>query len=131
MTDLLTLTWASDNEADQDTLNLLGFISGLELANNGWIPQIAPIGAQEVTETLTFYSRALSHDAMAARLQLLDDWITRINVSRDPTQRRVVCLMLAGSQRRTRGERLCSVYPTRSMRHPLGRSCVMIRSPRM
>lgn len=92
MTDLLTLTWASDNEADQDTLNLLGFISGLELANNGWIPQIAPIGAQEVTETLTFYSRALSHDALAARLQLLDDWITRINVSRDPTQRRVVWL---------------------------------------
>lgn len=92
MPDLLTLTWAPDGEPTEDTLDLLDFVQGFTLADNGWIPQVAPLGQAAVTETLTFRAKATSHDGLAERLQILDDWIVKVDWSHDPTQRQYVWL---------------------------------------
>lgn len=92
MTDLLTLTWASDNEADQDTFNLLDFAQGFTLPEGGWIPQTMSDGQITCTETITFYMQGTSHDSIAGFIQVLDDWKRKIAWSNDQTQRRVVWL---------------------------------------
>lgn len=92
MSDLLTLTWASDNEADQDTFNLLDFAQGLTISDGGWIPATMSDDQVTCTETMTFFVMGLSHDQIAGFTQKLDDWKLRVKWSHNPTQRRVVWL---------------------------------------
>lgn len=88
--DVLKLTWAADGDADETTLNLLDFVQGLTLDEGGWTPQIATGDQATVTETMTFHAKALTHDQLAGYVQVLDDWIFRVNWSHDFTQRQFV-----------------------------------------
>lgn len=90
--DVVKLTWAADGEADEASLDLLDFVQGLMLTDSGWIPQIASGDQATVTETMTFYAHALSHDQLAGYVQVLDEWIVRVNWAHDFTQRQFVWL---------------------------------------
>lgn len=90
--DVVKLTWAADGDVDEAELNLLDFVQGLTLDDSGWTPQVAIGDQATVTETLTFHAKALSHDELATRIQILDDWLTRIAWSHDFTQRQFVWL---------------------------------------
>lgn len=92
MADLLTLTWASDNEADQETFDLLNFTEGFTLPDGGWIPQTIGDGQSTAVETFTFYLYGTSHDRIADFIQALDEWKKKLSWSKDPTQKRLVWL---------------------------------------
>ena len=74
-----------------DSMDLLNFAQGFELADGGWIPQVAA-GDGIVTETLTFRAKATSNNNLATRFQVLDDWITRVNYYRSSEMRTAVWL---------------------------------------
>jgi len=74
------------------SMDLLNFAQGFELSEGGWIPQVAQGGETTLIETLNFRVYGLSQDAIAARLQVLDDWITRVNYYRNSTMRTAVWL---------------------------------------
>ena len=74
-----------------DSMDLLNFVQGFELADGGWIPQVAA-GDGIVTETLTFRAKATSNNNLATRFQVLDDWITRVNYYRSSEMRTAVWL---------------------------------------
>lgn len=73
-------------------MDLLNFAQGFELSEGGWIPQVAQGGESTLIETLNFRVYGLSQDAIAARLQVFDDWITRVNYYRNSTMRTAVWL---------------------------------------
>lgn len=74
-----------------DSMDLLNFAQGFELADGGWIPQVAA-GDGIVTETFTFRAKATSNNNLATRFQILDDWITRVNYYRSAAMRIAVWL---------------------------------------
>lgn len=79
----IKLVYTSDFQADQDSLDLLNFAAGFELAENGWVPKVATGNQDSIIETLTFYVSGLSQDAIASSLHTLEDWIKRVTFSHD------------------------------------------------
>lgn len=75
-----------------DSMDLLNFASGFELQEGGWIQQVPAGNNVTLIETLNFYVRAVSQDELAARLQRLDEWITRVNYYRSYAMRTAVWL---------------------------------------
>lgn len=78
MTALLQLVYTADLQADQDTLNLLDYQFGFQLSENGWTPKVAVGNAENVIETITLRIGGASQDIIAARIQVLEDWIMRV-----------------------------------------------------
>ena len=64
----LELVKRDDFSGDQDTLDLLGYTDGFNLAMNGWDPAI---GEDEsvVAEAMTLRARSTSDDNLAAVMQ--------------------------------------------------------------
>lgn len=92
MTDLLKLSWASDDEADQDLFDLLDGSQGLTMLDDGWTPATMADDQIVVTETMTLYLRGVSHDKIAEYTQKLNDWKQRVKWSKRPEEYRVVWL---------------------------------------
>lgn len=92
MTALLQLVYTADLQADQDTLNLLDYQFGFQLAENGWTPKVPVAGNDNLIETITLYIQATSQDLIAQALHTLDDWIERVNFSHEPSSKYQVWL---------------------------------------
>lgn len=75
-----------------DSMDLLNFAQGFELAEGGWTQQVPAGDNVTLIETLTFRVSSLSQDALAARLQVLDEWITRVDYYRSYAMRTAVWL---------------------------------------
>lgn len=99
------------------SMDLLNFAQGFELAEGGWTPQVAQGGEMTLVETLNFRVRGLSQDAIAARLQVLDEWITRVNYYRSATMRTAVWLRV-----RVKGETEYRQALVSDLRYTLGSS---------
>lgn len=69
MTGELKLVRTYDGTADIDTLNLLDYTDGIDVAYDGWIPKVPTQDETEVLETLTLRVRGTSHDDLASKLQ--------------------------------------------------------------
>ena len=75
-----------------DSMDLLNFAQGFELAEGGWVQQIPAGDNVTLIETLTFRVKATSQDDLAARLQVLDNWITRVGYYQSRAMRTAVWL---------------------------------------
>lgn len=95
MATVLTLAWHADFAADVDTLNLLNFSAGFDLAESGWVPQVASIDGENVIEVITLHARAATNDALATYMQQLDLFKERVEWSHWMTEARYVALRVA------------------------------------
>lgn len=75
-----------------DSMDLLNFAQGFELAEGGWVQQIPAGDNVTLIETLTFRVKATSQDDLATRLQVLDNWITRVGYYQSRAMRTAVWL---------------------------------------
>jgi len=81
-----------------DSMDMLNFAQGFELAEGGWVQQVPAGDNVTLIETLNFRVRAISQDDLAAHLQVLDDWITRVNYYKSMAMRTAVWLRVQVNQ---------------------------------
>lgn len=81
-----------------DSMDLLNFANGFELAEGGWVQQVPAGDNVTLIETLNFRVRATSQDQLATRLQVLDNWITRVNYYQSKAMRTAVWLRVQVNQ---------------------------------
>lgn len=81
-----------------DSMDLLNFAQGFELAEGGWVQQVPAGDNVTLIETLNFRVRATSQDQLAARLQVLDNWITRVSYYQSKAMRTAVWLRVQVNQ---------------------------------
>jgi hypothetical protein len=67
-----------DSASDVDSVSLLGYTDGVELATNGWRPRVAGLEEEEVEETLALRIRGSSHNNLATKVQALDGKLKQI-----------------------------------------------------
>lgn len=79
MTPTLSLVKRADLILDQESLDLLGYISGIELAADGWTPAVMLEDDESVYEELTLRVRGTSHDDIASKVRALDKKIVEAN----------------------------------------------------
>jgi len=69
MASQLKLVRTYDGTADIDTLDLLNYTDGFDIAYEGWIPKVPAQDESEVIDTLTLRVAGTSHDDLASKLQ--------------------------------------------------------------
>jgi hypothetical protein len=92
MADVLELARHDDAAADVDSLSLLNFTSGINLADNGWQQAIAGDNDASVVESLSLFIRGATHDALATNLQALDLKIRQVGFYHNKIEKYAVWL---------------------------------------
>src|SRR3990167_782933 len=86
MAQALALVRRDDLIADVDSLSLLSYTDGFQLAEDGWRQAVAGYGDERVAEALTLRVSAASHDLLAVALQNLDAKVQQIDWHRDEVE---------------------------------------------
>lgn len=86
MAPTLSLVRRDDQIADVDSISLLGYTDGMELADNGWATAVASPGDALVTEAITLRVKGTTQDNMAAKLQGLDLKLKQARWYADPQE---------------------------------------------
>jgi hypothetical protein len=82
MTATLQLDWVDGEKTVIDTLSLLAYSDGFDLAENGWDPKVPTDRSTTLIEVLTLRVSATSADDLAAIVQQLDLCRQRVDRSR-------------------------------------------------
>jgi hypothetical protein len=86
MAPTLSLVRRDDQVADVDSISLLDYTDGLQLADNGWQSAIASPGDTMVSEALTLRVKGSSQDNLSAKLQALDLKLKQASWYADPQE---------------------------------------------
>ena len=90
MATTLKLAWKYTNDSmDVDTLDLLNFTDGFNLKS--WVPQVAA-GDENVIETITLRASASTNNALAAKIQDLEQFKRRVEFSKNSAEMKCVFL---------------------------------------
>lgn len=83
----LKLVRRDDFYVDQDSMSLMSYTDGFEIAQNGWAPQIPSDSDLSLMEVLALRARGSSHNNLAANFQSLDEKIKQVGWYRDGAER--------------------------------------------
>ena len=86
MAAIVALVRRRDFSSDISSLSLLDYTDGFNLPLEGWIQAVAG-GDAEVSEAMTLYVEATSHNDLAAKLKPLDDKILEVGWHADGVER--------------------------------------------
>lgn len=83
----LKLVRRDDFVSDVDSLSLLSYTDGIELAQGGWVPHVAAPSDLSVWEAMTLRLRGTSHDNLSAKAQGIDQKIKEMGWYKDQAER--------------------------------------------
>jgi len=83
----LKLVRRDDFVSDVDSLSLLSYTDGIELAQAGWAPVVATPKDLSVWEAITLRLRGSSHDNLAAKAQGIDQKLKEMGWYKDQAER--------------------------------------------